>query len=218
MVTVTLADRSTVPTYRRYGYGDGTSTNFYKEGNETNWTNVGATMQLDDGETLFTRIGLRNGNTTASYKSYARLVDTTNGNATTGLTDSYTEWSTTTYTYPELEIKNTTGTNMNVQWQVKQSGGQNYRFYHYNWQVLNDTDLAKWERVKPDAATSWNRKYYVENVYMLPLWAGTMKVDGYNSTLGFKSFPVNTIVTKLDLAGSGTGLFQVKGKGFTVSS
>ena len=211
MVSVGLYSRTTIPTIRS------------ATGNST-WssttTNTGfviatgggyANFTVADGETIFCSTST-NGNT-YQRSVYFELRDDLGTVHKSG--SKYNSGSVASH----LEWKNTTGATRTFDIYHKVQSGSTVMSYFTRIMIMNDSDLAKWERV--NLPTTRYRKYAVDKYYLLAKHtSGSFNIDGYavsNSSGGIVEVPVETIISSTALTGSGEQFFQVTGQGFTVT-
>ena len=213
MVSVGLYSRTTIPTIRSISANNDwsnttTSTNFVVASGGGY-----SSITVPDGETLFCSAST-NGSSHGTY-IYNEIRDDL-GNVH-GSASRYNAGTTTSH----AEYKNTTGVNRTFDIYHKRSThtGTNVKSYFVRILFMNDSDLAKWERV--NLPTTRYRKYAVDKYYMLAKWnSGSFNIDGYevNTTGGgIMTVDVETIVSSTALSGSGEHFFQVTGQGFTVT-
>jgi hypothetical protein len=212
MVTIALNTRSTVPTIRSLKASSITGTDFTHQ--TTTWESKD-TQVLAAGETFFCSLRIRSGSNSSS--SYGQ-IQVLNG---AGTQLKYLARYQSSHSTTHFEYKNETGSSETLTLQIRVDDTGSYA--SGTWTrglVMNDTDLAKWERV--NLPTTRHRKYAADKYYLLAKWtSGSLSVDGYsveNSYGGIIEVPVETIVSSTELAGSGAHFFQITGKGFTATS
>jgi hypothetical protein len=202
MVSVGLYSRTTIPTVRSAGgnttYSSGTSATGFTIATGGSYVN----FQILDGETVFCST-TTNGNTYQKYV-YFELRDDTGNVHTSG---------------SKYNSGNIAGATRTFDIYHRTAGGTTVKSYFTRIVIMNDSDLAKWERV--NLPTTRYRKYAVDKYYMLAKWtSGSFNIDGYavnTSTGGIIEVPVETIISSTALTGSGEQFFQVTGQGFTVT-
>jgi len=225
MVSVSLNSRTIIPTIRSVrasplGWSNVTTSTAWAVA--TGGTYSGHVSLLDD-ETLFCSAQVNN-NTYQQY-AYCSLrssADTSQAvvDSVSGSTCEFYKYSSGTATGLHHEYKNTSGGTVTMQLWQKGSSSNNVKVQWYRCLVMNDSDLAKWERAT--MPTTRYRKYAVDKYYMLAKWtSGSFNIDGYAVNTyggGIVEVAVETIVSSTALTGSGTHFFQVTGQGFTVTA
>ena len=229
MVVAVVNNFTTVPTIRGVfdanGLQNGTVTGEYQQihsQNGTTWANRGTAITLLNNEKLFYYFYV-----TSQYQGepaptwYARLFNETGGVAipNSTISASYNSGGST-----QVEYLNDTGGTISIRLQAYGVGGTaNYfRLYTYGYNILNTTDLPKWEEVTAGSLTARHRKQYIENIYLFcPRHGTSVTVDGitqsYVVNQTIKVIPVNNISTRLDYQGNGVIFTALTGKGFNVS-
>ena len=211
MVSVGLYTRSVIPTIRSI-------TNNLTEFSTTStaFQQVAHTVTTQDGETAFLSGAVRNNSgsgTSYGYHSWSEIRD---GSTVLATSDSYHGAT----TYPLCEHRNSSGAPKTYTLHVKCEAGRIAVGYWIRILIMNDSDLAKWERV--NLPTTRYRKYAVDKYYMLAkLTLGSFNIDGYAIDIyggGIVEVPVETIVSSTELVGSSAHFFQVTGQGFTVTA
>jgi hypothetical protein len=211
MVSVGLYSRTIIPTIRSSNGNTAWSTT------TTSTSFVVATgggyqnFQVSDGETIFCSFST-NGNTYQRSVYYELRDDTGTVHKSGSKYNSGTVAG-------HLEFKNTTGATRTFDIYHKVQSGSTVMSYFTRFMIMNDSDLAKWERV--NLPTTRYRKYAVDKYYLLAKWtSGSFNIDGYavsTTSGGIVEVPVETIISSTALTGSGEHFFQVTGQGFTVT-
>jgi hypothetical protein len=224
MVSVGLYSRTTIPTIRSVSASPLGWSNTTTGGT---WTvsSTGAYsghVTLLDGETLFCSAQVNNN----TYQQYAYCGLRSSADTSTAVVDSvsgatceFYKYNSGTGTGLHHEYKNTSGGTVTMQLWQRSSSSNTSKVQWYRILIMNDSDLAKWERAS--LPTTRYRKYAVDKYYMLAKWAsGSFNIDGYAvniTTGGIIEVPVETIISSTALTGSGTHFFQVTVQGFTVT-
>ena len=231
MVVAVVNNFTTVPTIRGVfdanGLQNGTVTGEYQQiGNQngTTWANRGTAITLLNNEKLFYYFYLTQTHTPSNSEApswYARLFNETGSVAIPNSTISGSYGQSGAI---QVEYLNNTGGTISIRLQAYGTGATSnyFRLYTYGYNILNTTDLDKWEEVTAGSLTARHRKQYIENIYLFcPRHGTSVTVDGIsqsnvvNQTI--KVIPVNNISTRLDYQGSGVILTALTGKGFNVS-
>jgi hypothetical protein len=224
MVSVGLYSRTIIPTIRGvdatcpHSNSGQTTANAYTVASGGGYSH----QTLPAGETaFFSSYGYGHQNSSYYYHQIRSSEDLTQGL----VDDNNITLTTSKYNAGGLslsgEYKNTTGAPITLQlWHYSgTSGNYNVSSYWNRFMRMNDSDLAKWERV--NLPTTRYRKYAVDKYYMLAKWhSGSFNIDGYQvNTQGgtILEVPVETIISSTALTGSGQHFFQVTGQGFTVT-
>jgi hypothetical protein len=210
MVTITLDDRTTIPTIRSVT----TSTADFAR-NSTAFGDVGSAVTVQDGETAFITCRVAMDTYTNDY-AYLQVV--TDQGTVLGSMSKYRSG----YSYGvTTEWKNETGAARTIICQTRKSGSTYGTIGGFTRVlIMNDTDLAKWERV--NCPTTRHRKYAATKYYLLTKYtSASITVDGYTADTwggGITTVDIDTIITSTEITGSGGNFFQITGKGFSVSN
>ena len=229
MVVAVVNNFTTVPTIRGVFDANGleNGTVFEPEQvynvNGTTWANRATAVTLLNNEKLFyylyvvqTWAGQYDGHPSPTW--YARLFNETSGVA---IPTSTLGGSGSSSGAVQIEYLNNTGGTIVIRPQAYGTGGTNNYFiiYKHGYNILNTTDLPKWEEVTAGSLTARHRKQYIENIYLFcPRYGTSVTVDGITQSHGqpIKVIPVNNISTRLDYQGTGKIFTALTGKGFNV--
>ena len=237
MVVAVVNNFTTVPTIRGVfdanGLQNGTVTGTYEQVsnvNGTTWANRGTAVTLLNNEKLFyyfsvTQTWWNHDSGHPKPTVYARLFNETGNveipNSAISPTSAY---GPTFQGSVQVEYLNNTGGTIVIRLQAYGIGGTNnyFQIFKYGYNILNTTDLPKWEEITAGSLTARHRKQYIENIYLFcPRYGTSVTVDGItqshvvNQTI--KVIPVNNISTRLDYQGNGVIFTALTGKGFNVA-